>query len=153
MKDRCWQNIGVNKILASTKHWHWQNIGMTIYWCWQNIMLTKYWRRQNIGVDKILASTKHRHRQNYIKVQWSIFLLFSPGKVHSIWLLSDLTGILLKVLSPPCLVAEWKLQPVGQLIWVDFLQHCPSLFPASFLFSPSFLPSSSSLSPLAPITD
>jgi hypothetical protein len=79
-------------------------------------------RQQNIGVNKIQALTKYRRRQNI-----AISLLFWPGKVHSSWLFSDLAGILLKVLSPPHVDAEWGLQPACQLIRADYLPHCPGL--------------------------
>ncbi len=104
----CWQNVGTDKILASTK-----------YRC-----------QQNVGVDIIMLWTKYRHRQNYIQVQWSIFLLFWPGNVHSSWLLSDLDGVLLlRVLSPPCVVAEWLATACwpAYTVWTDFLLHCPVL--------------------------
>ncbi len=35
--------------------------------------------------------------------------------------------LLLKVLSPPRVDAELQLQPAGQLIWADYLTHCPGL--------------------------
>ncbi len=35
--------------------------------------------------------------------------------------------LLLKVLSPPHIDAECQLQPAGQLIWADYIPHCPSL--------------------------
>jgi hypothetical protein len=40
-------------------------------------------------------------------------------------LLADV--LLLKVLSPPRVDAECQLQPAGQLIWADYLPHCPGL--------------------------
>jgi hypothetical protein len=62
--------IGGNKILASTKYWRQQNIGVDKTWRQQDLGVdkisasTKYWRRQNLGVDKISASTKYWHWQN-----------------------------------------------------------------------------------------
>jgi hypothetical protein len=40
--------IGINKILASTKYWRWQNTGVD-----KILVSTKCWRRQYTGVDKI----------------------------------------------------------------------------------------------------
>ena len=51
--------ILTDKILASTKCWHRQNIGGV-----KILAASKCWRRQNIGVNKMLASTKYSRRQN-----------------------------------------------------------------------------------------
>ncbi len=61
-----WQNFGANKIFASTKYWH----------------------RQNICVDKIQATKCWRMRR-------SISLLFWPCKVRSSLLLQNLADVLL----------------------------------------------------------
>jgi hypothetical protein len=60
-KSQLGQNLGVKKILASTKSWH----------------------QQNLRADKILASTKDQHHQS--------LLLFWLGKVRSGWLFPDLS--------------------------------------------------------------
>jgi phosphohistidine phosphatase SixA len=63
-------NIGVDKILASTKYRGRQDIGVD----------------KNTGVNKILALTKYSHRQNvgscadYVQVQQSIFFLIWLAK-------------------------------------------------------------------------
>jgi hypothetical protein len=56
--------------LAATKHWRLQNIGVakmlasTKYCRRKKLASTKHLRQQNISVDKILASTESRSRQN-----------------------------------------------------------------------------------------
>jgi hypothetical protein len=96
--DKIWAstNICTNKILASTKVIRWQNIGVK-----KILVSTKFRGWQNIAVDKILALRKYMQQQNvgacadYVQVRWSIFLVFWPGKVRSIWLLPDLADVLL----------------------------------------------------------
>ncbi len=108
-------------MLASVKYMSWQNVGTD-----KIFAAAKFRRPQNVGVHKILASTKmlltkYRRWQNFIQVQWSIFLLFWPGEVHSSWLLSDLAvALLIKVLSPPCVVAEW-LATASRSAYMDVL--------------------------------
>ncbi len=50
--------------MTPTKHWRRQNIGTNkIHASTKILASTKDWRRQNIGVDKIRVSTKSWHRQ------------------------------------------------------------------------------------------
>jgi len=55
-----------------------------------------------------------------VKHLLTIWLGKSPVTGFSLFLAGIL---LLKVLFPP----ECQLQPAGQLIWVDYLPHCPGL--------------------------
>jgi hypothetical protein len=73
------QNIGVNKILAATKHWHRQNLGVDKIYA-----STKSRRQQNIGINKILVSTIYWCRKNVgvdkcWRMRRSISLLFLPS--------------------------------------------------------------------------
>ncbi len=113
-KSRHQQNLGVDKILASTKYWSWQNL--------------KCRCRQNIGVNKISASTECRRRQNVgacTEASSTVLAWQNPQQLTSprpLWCSPPWRCCALHVQSPSMMLLLAAL-----LLWAESLPHCTGL--------------------------